>query len=712
MNTRRTSIPYAEAIIFSLMLLLSACSSSGNDETLTETEISQGQFINVCDDMVYSIDFGSDYPELKQAAMDGKAEYWLEDYDGDRFELSQNSVSNGRAVLRIDGEMEAGVYRLMMDVDDEEGSYEIDKVVEIRAPHIISYEGQASPGGTIELTGSHFGKSQSVYLAYRDTLENEKKYVPCTVVEGDDGFDDPYDETDEEFPMDVSSGESRLKVILPEAASSWIDPWLMIESDNGRGMISLESNETELAEGSEDKLKGEDESRNGRIFSISQRCSFYIEEGLIPIIKKIKRSMFNHPVYENMINVISKDEVIGSWFVKYMANQSDFEEGCMNYDITLFDIQYLSRDVNGNEVKSSGVLILPWLTEQDKARNTISKPILSFQHGTILTKKGAPSMSWGHDLAYAALFAATGYITVVSDMPGMGIASVNSNDIHTYCQAKPIAYACADMLKGLTYSNFNDEFYQNDKWVSAKEFKGFYRPDGLVSMTGYSEGGYATMALFKEFSQHASDYRGLNVIAVAAQSGPYSVSDVMRKKLMEDTKFPIFYFAPYLIVTLNKTTDLNYTADELLAPGYTELYSIVDGTHSDTDIDKYRPPSRKPREIFQETIRGQMDAGTGKFYEKLKENDLDSGWTMSPSTKVMLVHSSDDDCVPYDNALKMKQNYPGIELHRMYEDFSTSRLGSGLMGETRTKHELYFIYCMGRAWSWLRKVQQGGSGAW
>jgi hypothetical protein len=395
--------------------------------------------------------------------------------------------------------------------------------------------------------------------------------------------------------------------------------------------------------------------------------------------------------------VISKD---GSYAEKsvlnYMVEQSQFEKQNMNYSISLFNVEYLTKDDKGNQIASSGALILPWITGGDFSTDKKTGPVLSFQHGTLLKKADAPSASWGPELAYASLFASTGFITLVPDLPGMGTASINKSDIHPYCQAKPIAYACADLIRGMTPALI-DRF--NNNWVLDNDFHGFYKSDNKLYLTGYSEGGYATMALLKELNENKADYSGnWKIKAVAGQSGPYSLSDVMCKKLMSDEAFPVFYFAPYLIVTLNKYSNLGYQPQDFLAPGFLGLYDLIDGNHSDAQVDALKPSSGKPKDMFETGARYQMENNQGPFYNKLKENDLDTSWTWDASTDVRLFHSTDDDCVPYQNTLNMIRAHPDIKLSSIYEDFSFTKWKTG-----KTKHELYYIYSMGYAWSWLNK---------
>jgi len=688
-----------------ILALLAGCGDSGSSlgaADLIDASSGQSAFGSVCDDMVYSVAFPEEYAELKRAAIQGSARYWIVDEDGTGHGLLQNSISGDEALLRIDGDIEPGLYKLMMSCAGCQDTYLMDTALAVRPPVITQREGDVSPGSSIDVTGLFFGKWPSASVAWQETEDGEILTGDCTVLEHPEEVDDPYDETDERYPMDVSTGESKLRVVLPSTASTWTNPWLVIRTSTGEGRYRLDAmsppsgSDSDTLEAMEERGPAEKSARRGYAFAYGERDKLTLKKRLLPIIraKPSYRTTLEyeyHEAYQNMLDAVDKDKLKQEMVELYLA-EGGFRWLHMKYNLSLFDIQYNSRDRNGNEIISSGVVILPWLRQEDIDRGVNTAPVLSFQHGTMLTKAEAPSMSWGPELAYAALFAATGYITVVPDLPGMGLASIHGKDLHPYCQAAPIGTACADMLLGVSEFIRSRNLYQE---TSGRKER-FYAPDGRVYLTGYSEGGYATLALLRELTAHRADYPGVSLKAVAAQSGPYSLSDVMRRKLMSDAPFPVFYFAPYLIVSMAKTLNMGLAPSDFLAPGYEVLYDLIDGYHKVTEVDAHRPSSGKPREMFSGTAHDQMQKETGPFHEVLKANDLDSGWSWDPSVKVALIHGTNDDCVPYENSLKVRMSHPEAELRPVYTDFGVTRLVA-----ERTLHELFFFYCMGDAWRWL-----------
>ena len=110
----------------------------------------------------------------------------------------------------------------------------------------------------------------------------------------------------------------------------------------------------------------------------------------------------------------------------------------INYDIDIYGVIYKTL-YNDKLINASGLVALP--------KNT-SKPFsfLSFQHGTIIKKSDAPTISLNSPLTQLELSlpASLGLITVVPDFIGFGSSS---NIFHTYYLKLPTALSVLDNLK-------------------------------------------------------------------------------------------------------------------------------------------------------------------------------------------------------------------------------------------------------------------------
>ncbi len=166
------------------------------------------------------------------------------------------------------------------------------------------------------------------------------------------------------------------------------------------------------------------------------------------------------------------------------------------YAVTSYRIEYLTTDADGQPVRASGLVSVPV-----KPSGSTS-PVLGYQHGTIFHDADAPS---NHAVAseVAVVLASLGYIVVAPDYVGYG---VSKGSAHPYLLSSPSAAATVDLL------------------TAAKTWRRHQQvPDnGQLFLTGYSEGGYVTLAAQRAMqatqSQHLASLK-----RVVVGSGPYNV---------------------------------------------------------------------------------------------------------------------------------------------------------------------------------------------
>lgn len=170
------------------------------------------------------------------------------------------------------------------------------------------------------------------------------------------------------------------------------------------------------------------------------------------------------------------------------------------YSVSLYRLNYQTIDGYGKKVTASGVVAVP-----NKGLN-IPSPLLSFQHGTIFQDKQAPS----NDLSAGsptAVLASLGYITVASDYVGYG----SSKGIaHPYLLKIPSARAVTDFIK------------RSSNWLKQNKIS----MNKQLFLTGYSEGGYVTMAAHQALQ--AKPINGLNLKASLPAAGPYHISRTLK----------------------------------------------------------------------------------------------------------------------------------------------------------------------------------------
>ena len=137
----------------------------------------------------------------------------------------------------------------------------------------------------------------------------------------------------------------------------------------------------------------------------------------------------------------------------------------LQYDISLYTITY-NTTYKGQNIKASGLVAFP---DTDQGM-----PILNFNHGTTSLHADAPT----EDLIQYSFFsnaASAGYIFVIPDYLGFG---VSDNIVHPYYRSDITGQTIVDMIR------------------AAKELAAIegYNFNGDVFLSGYSEGGFATMS--------------------------------------------------------------------------------------------------------------------------------------------------------------------------------------------------------------------------
>jgi len=216
-----------------------------------------------------------------------------------------------------------------------------------------------------------------------------------------------------------------------------------------------------------------------------------------------------------------------------------------------FTVQYTMDNLAGEQDTVSGLFIRP--TNVDASNKY---PTLVYQHGTTDTKFDVPSRAAaGQDLPY--LYATQGYVVIAPDFLNMGD---DEEGFHPYVHARTEAMAALRMMEALA----TDPVYADI--VNEQLF-----------LTGYSQGGHASMALHEILIE---EYPMIEVTAAAHMSGPYSLSDIMLDKVaLSSDAFGAPGFMPYTLASYqavygNIYSDLN----EVFKPAFvSHVQAFIDG---------------------------------------------------------------------------------------------------------------------------------------
>ncbi len=236
-----------------------------------------------------------------------------------------------------------------------------------------------------------------------------------------------------------------------------------------------------------------------------------------------------------------------------------------------YKIDYMTKDQQGKAVKASGLITIPAISPafmsayKEANKRDFSLSIVSDQHGTIFENTEAPSVEAStthlpNSLA-TAFSGVAGFMTVQPDYLGFGD---DNNSTHPYVMEKSLANATVDMIKAaIAFAN-----------------KAGLPINGQVFLSGYSEGGYATMAAAKEIQQNQPE---IHLMAVAPMAGPYALEDMAVGTL----KSPIMAFPPFLadiVYSYAKTYDDVKLDDVINKPYSSMLDTLFDKKHSGLQI--------------------------------------------------------------------------------------------------------------------------------
>ena len=272
--------------------------------------------------------------------------------------------------------------------------------------------------------------------------------------------------------------------------------------------------------------------------------------------------------------------------------------------VDCYRMEYRATGSDGRVTRLSGLLALP--------RGAAPIRVVSFQHGTATTRGAVPSKPDGTGIAAAILFAGNGYALVAPDYPGMGA----SPGRHPYYVADAIGPAVADMIE------------------AAQRLPGV--PDAPVFLSGFSEGGWASLAALRVL-----EARGKPVLGSAQVAGAY---DLRRISLPAALKGGAPSHSLYLAYAAwGQSAYYRHPLDSLLTPQYASLAERLFAGAKPKEILTSLPAA--PRLMFNQGFLDAFDhGGSHWFLDTFAANSLVG---VTPGAPVRLYYGSKDvDVVP------------------------------------------------------------------
>ena len=303
----------------------------------------------------------------------------------------------------------------------------------------------------------------------------------------------------------------------------------------------------------------------------------------------------------------------------------------IQYGAQYYRVLYATTDVQGLPDTASGLIVVP---------NDFSKvfPRLVYQHGTSGSKLDAPSynVTQNGEGALGLLCAGLGYVALLPDYLGLGA----SDGFHPYVHAASEASAAADLLRALPEFEAQYGSHTNDQ----------------LFITGYSQGGHASMALQREIETALAGE--FSVTAAAHNSGPYSISGVMRDLILSDT---VYYFPAYLPNTILSYQTVyggifNQMTDVFKEPYAAKIDQFYAGAISLDQLNTQliglllanEGGSRPFRMLQPAMVQAVVNDPGHPFNIALRDNDV---YAWEPRSPTRIFYCKADDQVPYLNSI-------------------------------------------------------------
>jgi len=363
--------------------------------------------------------------------------------------------------------------------------------------------------------------------------------------------------------------------------------------------------------------------------------------------------------------------------------------------INSYKINYMTTDNNGNAVQASGLITVPNISKEFLAgfkalkKKDFSLSIVSDQHGTVFKDTEAPTkeISATKPNTLSTLFSSAAlYMTVQPDYIGHG----DSTGEHPFILEKSSANSTVDMVKAaIAFAN-----------------KAGLPINGQLFLSGYSEGGYATLAAAKEIQENHPE---IHLMAVAPMAGPYDLEaigiDAITKSNMA--------FPPYLAYVIHSYDKVykDVSVKDIIVDKYQPVVNTIFNGENNSSVAYMSLPNvltggadgQTPDKLFKSTF--MSDYQNDENYPLRKHFKENSPIHWKPTMAMKLIHCTNDNIIPY----KMSE----LAYKSFKEQGSTTvdLVPISTVTADRTKHETIHGNCAIAAYGlvipWFNDIREG-----
>jgi pimeloyl-ACP methyl ester carboxylesterase len=349
----------------------------------------------------------------------------------------------------------------------------------------------------------------------------------------------------------------------------------------------------------------------GSFFLILTSCNLFNQDDQIPItedkylISYVQKGSYVLPVVKALFQTVES---------KYPS--IDTISNKMKYGVWVYKISYRTTYKNQEKV-ASGLVCVPMATG--------SFPLMSFQNGTNTLHSKAPSVDYNDELfLLIENLASAGFIVAMPDYLGFG---TSESMFHPYLVKDPTVQTITDMYRAIVemISKFPNLTLSQDTYLC-----------------GYSQGGWATMALKNALETKMSTE--FTVKATSCGAGPYNLTEVSNE-ILGNSVYPMPYFFAYLLNSYIQAAEVNLTYADIFNSPYSGagyISSLFDGTKDSEYINSKLTTNLN--ELFTQDFRTNYSTGTkfAPLRDAFTRNSIEAWKTTTPT---LLIHGLGDSFV-------------------------------------------------------------------
>jgi hypothetical protein len=296
------------------------------------------------------------------------------------------------------------------------------------------------------------------------------------------------------------------------------------------------------------------------------------------------------------------------------------------YGYKAYKVPYTTRDEEGNEVKASGLFVVP--TGLPKVvTNQLGLSMVADDHGTIFANKEAPSViadaTGAPNGSSVILTSLGGFATLQPDYIGFGDSKEH---YHPFVLKDSLANATVDFIKQVKIFSKENNITLNNQ----------------LFLTGYSEGGYAAMATLKKIEEE--QINTLPVTMAAPMAGPYALKS-MADVVLSQKRLSVPSFMANVGYAYAKAN--NQELDSIINEPYaSKLPTLFLGDLTRAEIDPQLTNTTTGKNgLFKSSFVANYFATDDNWFKVATANNSLHNWR--PTTPVRLVHCEGDNVIPY-----------------------------------------------------------------